>query len=795
MNVYYCPYCLRPSRTPLCEHCGSDTLMQNELHQLPVGTVLREQYRVGKVLGQGGFGITYLGLDIHLNTLVAIKEYFPTSMVIREHTTSLEVFTYGGDAANRFHANRERFLREAQSLAKLSHIPNIVRVKSFFLENNTAYIVMEYVQGVSLLHYTEEKGGKLAPEETFRLLRPVMSALEKVHEIGLVHRDLSPDNIMLLPDGTTKLLDFGAVRDVEGADAQTPAAASTETILKMGYAPIEQYQRRGSLGPWTDVYALCATIYFCMTGNVPPEAPERMMGIEELDWAKDVPALTQAQAAALEHGMAHRAKDRTPSVTALTEELFGKKKPEPPKTEQKPKRKAALLLPAAAICLLLLFGTMILRGLPVPEKTVSEPTIPTGAVPDTSLSTIPTETTPAWENNQLMMDWMVSMTYTTPETTADVDSNVGNGTVLGSQYKRRHIQSVSFLDTLAGMPADAWDVSASGNGSVMAWVTPEYELCIAGEGGVSGYNAGYRLFAGYFNLTQVNFNGAFHPAGELSDMFYGCKSLEKIDLRQLDLTQATKMDRMFYGCTKLQEVLFPQSESPYLNSISAMFTGCTDLAQVDLSNLDLSSVTNMQSLFSSCTNLKEVNFTGVDTRSLTDMSYMFYECNALETLDLSSFDTANVTTMSHMFRRCISLKDLNIRSFDTTRVEAMNSMFDMCESLEVLDLSHFWTPRLQDMRYMFEGSEKLRELYLTNFDTSGVTSMILLFCGCESLEVLDISSFDTSGVTDMRNMFERCDKLFDLDLSHFDTSNVAQYEGFTTNNRLVKGRNWRSLFQ
>ena len=187
---------------------------------------------------------------------------------------------------------------------------------------------MEYVEGTTLKQYVADHGGKLSAEETLSILRPVIEALCKVHKAGLVHRDISPDNIMMLPSGGVKLLDFGAVRDVGEAAVDKQLTKSTEAILKQGYAPIEQYQKRGSLGPWTDVYALCATIYYCLTGEVPPDAPERLLGYEDLDLKEKVPSLSEDQAKALEHGMTLRAEQRTDSMDALYRELF-RVQPEP----------------------------------------------------------------------------------------------------------------------------------------------------------------------------------------------------------------------------------------------------------------------------------------------------------------------------------------------------------------------------------------------------------------------------------------------------------------------------------
>lgn len=315
---------LKPD-SPVCPYCGYDERIPGEPHRLPAGTVLKEQYLVGKVLGQGGFGITYLGWDLYLDIPVAIKEYYPVGVVMRDTTVTMDVVSCTGDEGTRFRNNKERFLREAKMLARFSQVPEIVQVRNFFLSNNTAYIVMEYVEGITLKQFVQDNGGALGVEQTLSILRPMIEALCKIHKAGLVHRDISPDNIMMLPGGGVKLLDFGAVRDVGEASVDKPLTKSTEAILKQGYAPIEQYQKRGGLGPWTDVYALCATICYCITGEIPPDAPERLLGYEDLNLKEKVPSLSEAQVKALEHGMALRVENRTTSMDALYEELFGGK--------------------------------------------------------------------------------------------------------------------------------------------------------------------------------------------------------------------------------------------------------------------------------------------------------------------------------------------------------------------------------------------------------------------------------------------------------------------------------------
>jgi len=317
-----CVSCQAPIDSEVCPYCGYPVHSQSEPHQLPVGTMLRNRYQLGKVLGQGGFGITYVGWDTLMETVVAVKEFYPTGVVNRRSEVSTHVECLTEKMDRHYQMSKERFLREAKALVKFRSIPEVVDLLDFVEENNTAYIVMEYVRGVDLAKYIQHKGGRLTVDETFRILKPVMEALAAVHKGDIVHRDISPDNIILDPMGGAKLLDFGAVRTVEDPDLEKGLAKSTEAILKHGFAPIEQYNTRGSLGPWTDEYAMCATIWYCLTGTIPEEASIRVSEGIDPDW-RSIPGLTQQQCAALEKGISVRAKDRFPSMDALLEALFG----------------------------------------------------------------------------------------------------------------------------------------------------------------------------------------------------------------------------------------------------------------------------------------------------------------------------------------------------------------------------------------------------------------------------------------------------------------------------------------
>lgn len=268
-----CMGCMKELKQPgICPRCGyNPETVSTEGHYLKPYTILNGKYLVGRVLGEGGFGITYIGFDLNLELPIAIKEFYPNGYVTRESDVTSMVSVYRGTNLEAISKWKSNFIREARTLAKCSHLSGIVGVKDFFEENATAYIAMEYLEGMTLKSYVKSCGGKVELNSLLKMLEPVMASLAKVHEFGLIHRDISPDNIMLMENGSMKLLDFGAARDYSAENEK-----SLSVLLKPGYAPEEQYRTRGKQGPWSDVYAFAATIYKCITGVTPPESMERM---------------------------------------------------------------------------------------------------------------------------------------------------------------------------------------------------------------------------------------------------------------------------------------------------------------------------------------------------------------------------------------------------------------------------------------------------------------------------------------------------------------------------------------
>lgn len=254
----------------VCPHCGyiADTVPESKYHLKP-GTCLADKYVLGKVIGHGGFGITYIAYDKVIQKRVAVKEFFPNAFSTRSEG-ELAVSCYNRKSEEFLKDGIRKMLEEAKRLSRFSSTDNVVDIFDFFEANNTAYIVMEYLDGKDLKKLLEENGGSLKPEKAIEIILPVLNALEDMHKENVIHRDISPDNIFICTNGKVKLLDFGSARL-----AVDDSEKSLSVMVKRGYAPREQYASRSKQGPWTDVYAACATLYRMITGETPLESTER----------------------------------------------------------------------------------------------------------------------------------------------------------------------------------------------------------------------------------------------------------------------------------------------------------------------------------------------------------------------------------------------------------------------------------------------------------------------------------------------------------------------------------------
>lgn len=283
---------------------------------LKPGVILKERYKIEEVIGAGGFGITYRAWDPLLQSYVAIKEYYPSGIATRSADSS-KVCVPVGQEQREYHRGRIRFLKEAQDVARFQSEPNIVSIYDYLEENDTAYMVMEYLHGCTLKQYIREHGGRLDTDHILHICLSVLDALAVVHKAGMIHRDISPENIFICEDLTVKLIDFGSAKQVYLDGEQTMSV-----VLKPGYAPPEQYAKKDKQGPWTDIYALGATLYFAATGEKPEESFGRVLEDTIKPVCEVNPEIPRAMSQVIMRAMSVKIEDRYQTVEAMREALL-----------------------------------------------------------------------------------------------------------------------------------------------------------------------------------------------------------------------------------------------------------------------------------------------------------------------------------------------------------------------------------------------------------------------------------------------------------------------------------------
>ena len=842
MEVRRCMKCMHPltAGETVCPECGRAYGSANaETFALKPGTILEGKYLVGEMLGQGGFGITYIGFDLLLEQKVAIKEYYPmsTGMVSRDgHSTVVWSSAMMGKTGTQ--KGFDSFLKEARKMAKLGGIPGVVGVKSVFIQNETAYIVMDFIEGETLLKKLQ-KNGPMDFDSCVKLMTPIMQALAEVHEHGIIHRDISPDNIMVRPDGKLILLDLGAAKDldIQGNDG---SVQSSQMVAKHGFSPIEQYSKSGKVGPWTDIYAMAATIYYCCTGILPPPATDRTID----DTLACQPRLTQAQFDILADCMHMRPQDRPQSMDTLLQMLThpqGEAKAEPFKVvpEAEPPKPVEPK-----------------KAPPKPAEPKEEPVKAKPAVPQPPL-TWPEDqpvhqpqpdakqkrSFPAWWAAVVVIALGIiigvartsSTVAETPPTAAEVPS-AGAYTMVQTpytpgdvyfwgqtRYKRSDVKAITFRtfqNAKKNIPSTAWDVSAAGDRSMVAWIVSG-NLHVASTGKIAPNSDASCMFAYFTNLTEIDFGGCLDTSNvtNMRNMFYECSSLTELDLSSLDTSKVTNMRSMFSSCSSLSKLDLSGFDSSNVRDMKNMFYGCdslkslicTDskiLAEYFAPASSLSSDANVMAKMSSASGdsyfwgqtkykrsdvnaitfrtfqnvEKNIPITAWDVSAAGDRSvvawmvsgdlhvaatgkilpnpnasYMFAHFANLEEIDFGDcFDTSNVTNMSAMFYDCRDLTSLDLSSFDTSNVTNMSDMLHDCRSLTSLNLSGFDTSSVTEMRSMFHGCSSLTSLSLDGFDTANVTDMSCMFHSCSDLTSLNLSCFDASNATDIHWMFSGC---------------------------------------
>lgn len=316
VRCFYCMEEYDEDIDVICPYCGNDVVAPDgDSYCLAAGTVLAQRYVLGRVLGDGGFGITYIGYDKALKRKVAVKEYFPNECVTRSKGET-EVSPFSGERGERYKRGLDNFQTEAQRLAKLGSIEGVVNVYDVLAENGTAYIVMEYLSGETVAQMVE--GHKfLGFGKTMNIIVSVLKSLKNVHNAGVIHRDISPKNIIKTKEGKIVLIDFGAAKPNTLMTSRTASI-----VLTQGYAPIEQYDNNLSQGTWTDVYAVAATMYYMLTGITPDSANSRLVSDTLAPVSELHPGLPDKLDDIIKNALAVRPEDRTQTAGELLEQIW-----------------------------------------------------------------------------------------------------------------------------------------------------------------------------------------------------------------------------------------------------------------------------------------------------------------------------------------------------------------------------------------------------------------------------------------------------------------------------------------
>lgn len=579
----YCPKCFFEindvdCEDNICPKCGEKIQQENWFHQLPIMTILRGRYLIGRAIGEGGFGITYAAYDLMLKAKIAVKEYYPVGIVQRGDANSVRPTCSQNQTI--FCSGKTKFMEEAQILAEFIDDPNIVNVRDFFEENNTAYIVMEFLEGKSLKEILSEKG-KLTIDQTLELMLPLMSALQKVHAHNLIHRDISPANIMLLDDGRVKLLDFGAARYYSNDEK------SLSIILKPGYAPEEQYNRRTSQGPWTDVYALCATIYKMITGVTPENAVNRIF-MDNLKRPSQMGIkISPAQENALMKGLALKSDDRFRSMQelkkAFEDNRFG--------TGKAKKRHGHIMIAVAISVAMAVFLTFAFWGKELKTLYISP------NIEDKQLA--------GQDNESVIAEPVASIAINTSAPSPTPSPTPSPAPV------------VIVYSGEVGTNGIIWELNSQG------------VLEISGSGKMLDYNdttrkAPWLQYAA--DIKKVCISGDITNISEYA--FKACTELKDVEIS--DTVTMIGM-RAFSDCTALESIVLPDS---VLDVGGAAFYNCTGLKEIDLGN----SVRKIRGYaFFGCNNFDHITLPG----SLLGIEdYAFYGCTKLESIFFNGYPNA-----------------------------------------------------------------------------------------------------------------------------------------------------------
>ena len=706
-----------------CPYCGFD--LEENAKKFPValraGTLLNDRYIVGRVLGQGGFGITYLAYDTQLQTKVAVKEYMPNDIATRIEGATVSVamdtkkddFTYGA----------ERFQEEARTLAKFIGHPNIAGVSSYFDANDTSYFVMDYIEGISFKSYIGNAGGRVSVDEALNIMIPVLRALTAVHQEGFIHRDVTPDNIYISKDGNVKLLDFGSARYSIGDKSK-----SLDVILKVGYAPKEQYIRRGRQGPYTDVYSCAACLYAALTGVLPPESLERLDQDELVPVSQAGIEIPEWLDRAILKGLAVQPEDRFQSAAEFLDAIENQiavevpgaapvQAPQAAKKSRTPLIAAVAALLAVAVGLGAFFGLRDagrmgpVSGLPGEVQRGDQPRLKKAEVPSitiqgteysTDLMQLELNGLGLTDEDILDLKYMINLRYLNLDDNNLTDLSPVSGLTDLEQlnvYKNPDLTDLSPLAGLTGLRYVNFDSSLVTDYSFMAGMTKlEYvHLFDVQE------DTDLSVLSGLTNVKSIAINGSNNFTPDLS-FLSGMTGLEEITAQvngdNIDLTPLS-------GLTKLTRLQLWTNGG---NSVSAV----TDLTPLSgLTKLEMLEIPAEVKSLAPLAGLTELRSLNLQTRNGNGSYYPLTDISALSgmtkltTLSLALGDVKDLSPVSGL----TSLTDLNLYgNFDCPDLQFLSGLTKL-RTLQITPYNGEGAATLSSLKGL-ENLTELRELYV-----------------------------------------------------------------------------------
>ncbi len=657
-----CPLCFSkiPPRQTSCPYCDGHGNNEKYPTALPEGVILVGRYAVGRVLGKGGFGITYLCCDLEKKRRVAIKEYFPTSLAHR-NVGETAVYSYEGSVEH-FRTGAQKFYDEAVLVAKFNNDRNIIHVYEFFQENNTTYYVMEYLDGMDMKRLQQQNGGKIPEEEVLYIALHMADALQVVHEHHTLHRDLSPDNVFLSESGEVKLIDFGAARQI-----MAEVSSSLSVIIKHGYAPLEQYQRKGhNQGPWTDIYAFGATLYHVLTGRMPDDAMTRLD-----DSSLDMSGINGTFAKIIEKMLEVKAEDRYRSVADVKKDLeklhITPKTPKLPHPDRKyfcekcgaeigegkrlckscgsfttmdettlrrrnggrfPARYLKPILGAAGALLLVgggVFAAVHFTKDPAPvhkhlwqeSAVLTQPTCSEEGVEEWRCLCGETEYRPAAKIPHSYEDPVVML-----EATADAEGKQIAYCICGAEQ----------AEIIARLGETTYNYNAA-----------DGILTFTGSGAIADHERNEAPWSGYADaIRSVVIREGVTAIGDHA--FYGFSTLERVEIAE-SVTEIG--EGAFYRCAGLREIVLPDS----LRSIGRdAFANCSGLSSLVIPH-GVESIAD--EAFWECTSLASVS---VPSSVKVIGARVFQHCTSLTTVELNAKAVLN----SNIFSNCPAIRELAV---------------------------------------------------------------------------------------------------------------------------------------